>query len=86
MTQKINWSDPEFLNELPENVFEFGRVLGYDFNRYYIDLDKCRIIMKTKRGNKIKVVKPHYDKWNNTYYVWLYRVSGTSFASQFFQS
>lgn len=32
--------------------------------------------MKTKRGNKIKVVKPHFNKWNIIYYAWSYDNNG----------
>ena len=69
MTKKLyNRNKPEYIDKLPVNVFDFGNVLGHNFSRYWIDLDKLRIIMKTKNNNKYKIIKPYYDKWNNTFY------------------
>ena len=70
MTEKksLNRSKPEYINELPANAFEFGRVLGYVFDRYWLDLNNLRIIMKPKRGKLYKIVHPYYSKSNNTYY------------------
>jgi len=68
MPKQYNRNTPEYIDELPKDVFEMTKVLGYEFDRYWIDLNKCRIIMKPKKLNKYKVIKPYYDKWNNTYY------------------
>ena len=69
MTKKqYNRSKPDFIDLLPYDAFEFGNILGYNFDRYWVDLNKLRIIMKPKRGKQFKIVKPYYDKWNDTYY------------------
>ena len=66
--KKYNRSQIEYIDELPNDVYEMSKILGYEFDRYWVDLKNARIIMKTKRGNKYKVIHPYYDKWNNTYY------------------
>ncbi len=74
--QQHNRSKSEYIDILPEDVFEMGQVLGYHFDRYWVDLNNQRIIMKPKRGVNYKVVHPYYDKWNDCYYVNLIDVEG----------
>ena len=64
---KRNYSKPEFINELPENVFEikyYDNMYNSQFNRYWFDVDNNRIIMKPIRGKKYKIVHPMKDKYH----------------------
>ena len=53
---KRNYSKPEFIDELPENVFEikYDNMYNSQFNRYWFDVDNNRIIMKPIRGKNKK--------------------------------
>ena len=69
----------EFIDELPENIYE---ITEYNvmfeirlFDRYWWDADDNRLIMKTMRGNKYKVVKPLY-KNDGTRFVHMYDIKG----------
>ena len=71
---------PEYIDKLPENVFEIKNYKTYsdevyEFNRYWWDADKCRIIMKLKRGNKYKVVKPIFDKNHGSNFVHFFDIT-----------
>jgi len=65
MSRKYNTSKPEYINELPENVFE------YINDRYWVDIKNNRLIMKTKL-NKFKIVHPMSDKYHDSRFIHLY--------------
>ena len=65
MTRKYNTTKPEYIDELPDNVFE------YINDRYWWDSTNNRLIMKTKR-NKYKIVHPMSDKWHDCRFIHLY--------------
>ena len=67
MSKKFNKSKSEYINELPENVFEikyYDNMFNSQFNRYWFDVDNNKIIMRDKRNNKFKIVHPMKDKYH----------------------
>ena len=56
---------PEYLNELPKNIYEYRE-------RYWWDADNNRLLMKDKRTNKYKVVKPMSDKYHESQFIHIY--------------
>ena len=74
--KKRNLTKPEYIDKLPENVFE---IKYYDsccypfvlFNRYWFDVENNRIIMRDKRNNKYKIVHPMFDKYHDSYFAHL---------------
>ena len=76
---KRNYSKPEFIDKLPENVFEikyYDNMFNSQFNRYWFDVDNNKIIMKPIRGKKFKIVHPMKDKYHESNFVHLYDIDG----------
>ena len=70
----------EYIDELPENVIPINSYVSccngiLEFNRYWYDPINSRIIMKPKRGNKFKIVKPMNDKYHDRVFVTLFDVN-----------
>ena len=79
MPKKFNKSKSEYINELPENVFEikyYDNMFNSQFNRYWFDVDNNKIIMKPIRGKKFKIVHPMKDKYHESNFVHLYDIDG----------
>jgi hypothetical protein len=54
----VKQNTAKYLDDLPEKVHEIEEYQDYEFDRYYYDYEKHRILMKTITG-KIKVVHPY---------------------------
>ena len=79
MAKKFNKSKPEYIDELPENVFEikyYDNMFNSVFNRYWFDVDNNKIIMKPIRNKKYKIIHPMFDKFHDSYFVHMYDVDG----------
>ena len=77
MIKRHNITKTEYINELPENVFEIRNYDNYynsQFNRYWWDPINNKLIMKPKRGNKYKIVHPMTDKHHENKFVHLYDI------------
>ena len=73
-----NRAKAEYINELPANVFEikyYNNFYNSQFDRYWIDMNKCQVIMKDKRCNKYKVVHPMINKIDNTRFIHMYDIN-----------
>ena len=77
--RKHNVKKIEFIDELPENVIAISNYesMGelFEIDRYWWDPICCRIIMKPKRGNKFRVVKPMTDKYHDCRFAYLYDIA-----------
>ena len=74
-----NKSKSEFINELPENVYEVKSYVGLIqtslFDRYWWDPLKCRLIMKPLRGKRFKIIHPMI-KHDGTRFVHMLDING----------
>ena len=79
MTKTNFKSKPEYINELPENVFEIKDYISLGevvlFDRYWWDPTNNRLIMKPKRIKKYKIVHPMIDKRDNTQFVHMFDIN-----------
>ena len=50
----------EYLEELPENIFEISDFNGHEFEDYYFDVENEQIIKRTNVG-RLKIIKPFLD-------------------------
>ena len=75
-----NRREAEYIDELPENVIPINSYFAItldrlvEFNRYWYDSINSRIIMKPKRGNKFKIVKPMNNKYHDCDFVYLFDI------------
>ena len=73
-------SKPEYINKLPENVFEIKNYVSLGeyvyFDRYWLDMNKCQVIMKPKRMNKYKIVHPMIDKYHDSRFIHMIDING----------
>jgi len=61
----------EYVDNLPEDVIPVDDYNGYQFNKYWFDVQKKRLIMRTC-NNRYKIMKPTHA--NGTYLVVLFDV------------
>ena len=80
MSSKHNVRPAQYIDNLPDDVYEIThrQVMFEDrlFNRYWWDPTNNRLIMKTLRGNKYKIVQPIKDKYHDGRFVYMIDIHG----------
>ena len=78
-TKKFTKQPSEFIDTLPEDVFEIKNYISLgeevEFNRYWYDRINHRIIMKPKHMKIYKIVKPMTDKYHDCRFAYLFDIA-----------
>jgi len=77
--KQYNRHKQEFIDRLPDNVYEIQEYQGYRLDRYYWDIDNKKLIIYTR--NRYKIVNP--TKNGNLYVVVLNDVDGKNHSCSY---